>query len=868
MRNYPPRPPRPARAILSCMKRYTQEHAVYIELEEEFREIAEHWGPWRAKLWYWGQVVYSIPAYFQLQLAIGGTMLLNYIKITLRNIKRHKAHSLINIAGLSVGITCSLLILLFIRFETSYDRYHPHADCIYRVIFASPTEFMGTNKQAWTPGPLAQALKDEFPEVLHTARIEEAGGDASLSYENISFTEEAFYYTDPGYLKMFAVPLLEGNPETALDNPFSLLISEATAAKYFASGDALGKTLRMNNKYDYRITGVFPNIPKNTHFHTDFFASFKTLDSLYGAQSLSSWNGFNYQTYIQMEKGTSPVEFETKMTAFIRGITPDHQSRITYLLQPLTGIHLGGNIPGELAQNSHIKYMYIFTAVALLIILITCCNYVNLSTARMAQRANEVGMRKVVGAKKGQLIRQFLGETFFLTCLALILALGLLILCLPSFNAFVGTNLDLSLLKTPHVLAGVIALMSVICLVSGYYPALYLASLKPVLTLKSGRIRGSKGSRIFRNTLVTFQFAITTVLIVSTITIRKQMTFITKEHMGQKKDVIVTLPVNRENAVIQEKIEVFKEELKKEPAILQVSTSSWLPTNIRSGNYDFWEGQREDEKVLFHNLGANYDFFSLYGIPIIEGRSFSKDFPTDPEQAFLVNETAVKAMGMENPVGKKFADWRGWGTIIGVVKDFHFVPMHQPVKPLAVRLRTDDMRFISIKVDPIRLSQTLRLIEKKWKKITPGFAFTYSFFDEAVDALYQAEERLNLSLRFFTIVAVLLACLGLFGLSLFSIEQRTKEVGIRKVLGAGIIDIVTLLSRDFLRWVATATVIAWPLSFYAISKWLRSFAYRTNLSLWIFAVATVAVLGVAVLTVAYQAIKAAVSNPVVSLRYE
>jgi len=868
MRYNPSRPPRLARLILSFMKRYTQEHSVYIELEEEFREIAERLGPLRATLWYWGQVVYSIPTYFQLHLALGGTMLVNYMKIILRNIKRHKAYSLINIAGLSVGITCSLLILLFIRFETSYDRYHPNADQIYRVIFESPTEFMGTNKQAWTPGPLASALRDEFPEVLQAARIEEAGRDASLSYNSISFTEEAFFYTDPGYLKMFALPLLKGDPETSLDNPFSLLISERMAAKYFGSDDPLGKTLRLNDKYDFQVTGVFQNIPQNTHFHADFFASFKTLESLYGVRSLSSWNGFNYQTYIQMEIGTSPAEFEKKMTAFIRGKTSDFLSKISYLLQPLTGLHLGGNIPGELAQNSHIKYIYIFTAIAVLIILITCCNYINLSTARLTQRANEVGIRKVVGAKRGQLIRQFLGESFFFTCFALICALGLLIVFLPSFNAFAGTNLDLSLLKTPYVLAGITALLCFICLVSGYYPALYLSSLKPAQTLKSGKIKGSRGSRIFRNTLVTFQFAVATMLIVSTIAIRKQMTFITNEYTGQMKEVIVTLPVNEDNALIQEKIDVFKEELKKDPAILQVSTSSWLPTNIRSGDYDLWEGKREDEKVLFHHLGADYDFFSLYGIPIIEGRSFSKDFPSDPEQAYLVNETAVKAMEMENPVGKRFADWKGWGTIIGVVKDFHFVPMHQPIKPLAVRLRTDDIRFISIKVSPSRLSQTLSFIEKKWKEIAPGFAFTYSFFDEAVNELYRSEERLNLSLRFFSGVAVFLACLGLFGLALFSIEQRTKEVGIRKVLGAGITDIVSLLSKDFLRWVAAATIIAWPLSFYAASKWLQSFAYRTNLSLWIFAGATAAVLGVAVLTVAYQALKAAVANPVDSLRYE
>lgn len=869
MRYSPSRPPRLARVILSCMKRYMQEHAVYIELEEEFREIAEQRGPLRAALWFWGQVAYSIPTAFQLHLAIGGTMLVNYIKIALRNIKRHKAYSLINIAGLSVGITCSLLVLLFIRFETSYDRYHPNADRIYRVIFESPTEFMGTNKQAWTPGPLASALKDEFPEVLQTARIEEAGSDASLSYKNVSFTEEAFFFTDPGYLKMFSVPLLKGDPETSLNNPFSLLISEKTASKYFGSGDPLGKILRLNDKYDFQITGVFQNIPQNTHFHADFLASFNSLESIYGVRSLSSWNGFSYQTYIQMEKGASPPEFEIKMTNFVRDKTPAFLSQNSYLLQPLTGIHLGGNIPGELAQNSHIKYIYIFTAVAVLIILITCFNYINLSTACLAQRANEVGMRKVVGARRGQLIRQFLRESFFLTCLALILALGLLIVCLPSFNAFAGTNLDLSLLKTPHVLVGIIALLCVICLVSGYYPAMYLSSLKPAQTLKSGKIRGSKGSRIFRNTLVTVQFAITTVLIISTITIRKQMTFITNEYTGQMREVVVTLPVNEDNAVIQEKIEVFKEELKKDSAILRVSTSSWLPTNIRSGNYALWEDKQEDEKVLFHNLRADYDFCDLYGITVIEGRGFSKDFPSDPEQAYLVNETAVKGMHMENPIGERFGyNSNSLGVIIGVIHDFHFVPMHQPIKPLAVRLRTDDMRFISIKVNPVRLSQTLRFIETRWKKIAPGFAFTYSFFDDAVNELYRSEERLNLSLRFFSVLAVFLACLGLFGLALFSIEQRTKEVGIRKVLGAGIIDIVTLLSKDFLRWVAAAALIAWPLSFYAASQWLQSFAYRTNLNLWIFAAATAAVLGVAVLTVTYQAIKAAVANPVDSLRYE
>lgn len=858
-----------AKRILSFMGRYESIHSASVELEEEYEKILLHAGKCRAGFWYWWQVFFSIISRIKLNAGLGGSMFVHYLKVTFRNVKRHKAYSFINLAGLSVGITCSLLILLFVRFETSFDRYHQDPEQIYRIIFQSPQEFMGTNKMAWTPGALAPALKNEFPEVRQTARIEESGDPVSLSYKNTSFIENKFFYTDPGYLEIFSVSLLKGDPGTSLSHPFYLLMSERTARKYFGSRDPIGETIRMNAKYDFQVTGIFKDIPNNSHFHADFFASFNTLGSLHEEEDLSSWNGFNYQTYVRMVKGISPAEFEKKLTAFIREHTADFLRRNRYLLQPLTGIHLGGNIPGELEQNSHVKYIYIFSGVALLAILITCCNYINLSTARFTQRANEVGMRKVVGAKRIQLILPFLGESFLFTVSALFFALGILIVCLPSFNAFAGTTLSLSLLKTPRMLAGISAVMCVVCLVSGYYPALYLSSLKPSQTLKSGRIKGSKGSRTFRHSLVTLQFIISTLLLVSTIAIQKQMTFIMNQYTGQMKEVIVNLPVNQDNIEIQERIGIFKEELKRNPAILQISTSNWLPSNIRSGNYALWEGKREDKEVLFHNLQADYDFCDIYGINLIKGRGFTKDFTSDSEQAYLINETGAMAMGMDNPLGKRFGYNRNkMGSIIGVIRDFPFVPLHQPIKPLAVRLRTDRMRFISIKVDPNRLSRTMRFIESQWKETSPGFAFSSSFFDEAVNDLYNSERRLNQILRFFTVVAIFLACLGLFGLALFSIEQRTKEVGIRKVLGAGVFDILALLSGDFLKWMAAANIIAWPLAYFAVSKWLQSFTYRTGISLWIFAAATVSMIGIAGLAVTYQALTAVKSNPVDSLRHE
>lgn len=452
--------------------------------------------------------------------------------------------------------------------------------------------------------------------------------------------------------------------------------------------------------------------------------------------------------------------------------------------------------------------------------------------------------------------------------IAFILALILLYFAMPLVNTMIGSDVEFALLKKMNTLASVIAVVCIIGFLSAYYPALLMSSYTSISHLKSGKFSGNKGSGSSRNISVVIQFVISTALIVSAITVHRQVDFIMEQNLGQLNDPIVTLPVVRDNEEIKKSIDVFTAELKKESAIKGVSVSSWLPTNIRSGNYAVWDGQEEGEKILFHNLRTDCDFFDLYGIPLIKGRNFSGDFPSDMTQAYIVNETAVRLMQMENPIGKRFGYPYRKGVIIGVVKDFHFVPIHQQIKPLAIRWDPQDTNFISIKIDSLHMSRAIQIIEKQWKDLSPGFAFEFSFIDDEVDALYRSEKRLNRAVMLFTYIALFLASLGLFGLVMFSVEKRVKEIGVRKVLGARTLDIVALLSKDFIRLVLLANLIALPLAYTLINRWLQSFAYRVDLSVWIFIVSGLAVLVVSLFTVSYQTIKAATANPVDSLRDE
>ena len=863
-------PPPLAVWLLHRMTRGDEQDSIINDFADIYVQIKKEKGLHSAELWYWTQVFRSIPMFLRIQMSWSVAMIKNYLKIALRILKRKKAFSFINIAGLAIGITCSLFILLSIHYEFSYDRHIKNAKNIYRIIIQWPIEFMNTNKITWTSARLAPFLKEQFPGVEHAIRIDDVLGALSLSHGSRVFSEETFYFVDPDFLNMFSTQLIKGQPETALIHPLSVVISEDAAGKYFADDDPLGKTLRYNNKFDFQVTGIFKNVPKNTHFRYDFLASFQSLHTLRGEDAvyIDRWQSMDYQTYIQLMEKKDPRAFEKIMEERLLKNTPQSMKDYRYFLQPLTKIHLSGNIPGELAQNSHMKYIYIFTGIAVLIIIITCFNYINLSTARFSARAGEINIRKVVGANRKHLIQQFIVETFLTTMIASLLALILLYFALPFINIVIGTELEFALMKELDILGSVIALVCVIGFLSAYYPALHMSSHKSIQYMKSGQLIGNGKSGLSRNIFVIVQFVISIALIVFTITIHRQIDFIIEKNLGQLNDTIMTLPVSRDNEEIKESIDAFKSELKKESAIKGVSVSSWLPTNIRSGNYAIWEGQEEGKRILFHNLQTDYDFMDLYGIPFIKGRNFSRDFASDMKQAYIVNETAVRLMNMNEPIGKRFGYPEREGVIIGVIRDFHFVPMHQRIKPLAIRLNPQGMNYISIKIDTQHMSQVIQYIENKWKEISPGFAFAYYFIDDEVDALYRSEMRLSGNLTLFTYIALFLASLGLFGLVMFSVERRVKEIGVRKVLGARTSDIVTLLSRDFLRLVLWANLIALPLGYYIIYKWLQSFAYRIDLNVWIFTISGLAALAVALLTVSFQSIKAAMANPVDLLRYE
>jgi putative ABC transport system permease protein len=858
-----------ARWLLIKMTRAEERESVANDFAEIYAQMKKNRGIRSARSWYWAQVLKSVPMFFKIRISWGAAMFKNYFKIAFRIIKRKKVFSFINIAGLTIGLMCSVFILLLIQYEFSYDRYIESAENIYRVIIQWPLEFMNTDKITWTAAPLAPFLKEQFPEVEKAVRVDDVEGGVSLSYGERVFSEKKFFFVDPGFLSLFSTSFIKGQPETALDQPLSVVISEKAARKYFANENPLGKTLRYNNKFDLQVTGIFKNVPKNTHFTYDLLASFQSLSTLRDdAEYLDRWGSMNYQTYVQLREKTDPLEFQKVMEQALVKITPEHMSDYHYFLQPLTKIHLGGFIPGELAQNSQMKYITIFAGIALLIILITCFNYINLSTACFSARAGEINTRKVVGANRKYLIQQFMTEAFLNTMIAFVLSLILLYFAMPLINTLIGTDIELALLQKVNILASVIVLVCVIGFLSAYYPALHLSSYKSVSHLKSGQFTGDKRSGLSRNILVVVQFVISIALIVSAVTVHRQVDFIMEQNLGKLKDPIVTLPVVEENEEIKGSIDVFCDDLKKESAIKGISVSSWLPTNIRSGNYAVWDGQEQGQRILFHNLRADYDFLTLYGIPLIEGRNFSKEFPSDRTQAYIVNETAVRMMNMDSPIGKRFGYSHREGVIIGVVKDFHFVPMRQRIKPLAIRWDPQGMNFISIKIDAQHMTRAIRLIEKQWKDLSPGFAFEYSFIDEEVEALYMSERRLNSAVTLFTYIALFLSSLGLFGLVMFSVEKRVKEIGVRKVLGAGTLDIVALLSKDFIRLVLLANLIALPLAYVLINKWLQSFAYRVELSVWIFILSGLAVLVVSLLTVSFQTIKAATANPVDSLRYE
>ena len=789
-------------------------------------------------------------------------MFKNYLKIVFRNLIRHPGYSAINIAGLTVGLAAFLFISLWIQDELSYDRFHERADRIYRVVRADEN---GEASFARTAPLFAPTLRDNFPEVEQAIRIKPSG--SVVRYGENLFQENYFFFADPQVFDVFTFPLLQGNSKTALNDPYTVVITKEMAEKYFGEENPLGQILTIGDSTNIKVTGIMKNLPANTHVQIDFLVSWATRERLIKPEWLNTWRSGIYYTYVLLPQDYAATELERKFAKF--DIKDGKNDQLFIHLQPLTDIHFYSHLKTELQANGNILYVYMFSAIALFVLLIACINFMNLATARSAQRMREVGMRKVLGAYRTQLIGQFLGESMIVTGLALVLSIGLVEMGLPHFNTFSGKELTLGATNAFGVVAGLAALALLVGLIAGSYPAFFLSSYQPVRALK-GQLDSKRASTstILRKGLIVFQFAISIALIIGTVIVYNQLHYVKNQDLGFNEEQIVVLPFQWDAAVL-EKYMTFKNRLEENANILGVTASGDIPGRMMTTMSYQVEGQTEDEWGSITALIVDPDFSETYEIPMVAGRDFSDEMQTDVRNAFILNESAAREMGFapEQAVGKKFR-MNERGRIIGVMKDFHFNSLHKEIEPLVLAVWPSWLGYVSVRIAPGDIAGSLALIENTWRESNSNRPFSYFFFDEHFDQLYRAEERFAQVFVSFSSLAICIACLGLFGLATYTARQRTKEIGVRKVLGATVTNVTALLSKDFVKLLLLANVIAWPVAWYSMNKWLQNFAYRIDISWWVFALAGGLALVIALLTVSTQAIRAALANPVEALKYE
>jgi putative ABC transport system permease protein len=733
--------------------------------------------------------------------------------------------------------------------------------------------YMATN--AHVQGPI---LKDEFPEVVNYVRFTSYGSPKSITYENISFSEDKFLWADGSVFDIFSFKLLQGNPEEALVNPYSLVISEETAEKYFGQDNPLGKSLRVNHDNLYTVTGVMENIPKTSHIRPDLMASFSTLGLKPSTNlAMDLVNRVNYYTYLLFQAGIDPLEMAQKFTESLN-------TKIAFILKSLGGtaklelqllksIYLHSNRENELERTGDVAYVWLFSGIGLFILLLACLNFVNLSTARSANRAKEVGLRKVVGAHKRQLVRQFLGESMILTFISFILSAFLVTASMSLFRNISGKDLTWQSFFNSIFLLGLLGLFFIISLIGGSYPAFFLSAFRPVEVIQGTLRKGAKSS-VLRIILVSFQFAVSITLIIGTFTVNKQLNFIRNRNLGYDKEHVIAIQMR--NLETSKKFEAIKEVMKRHPSVLNVSASTTSPLGTSDYSVHHAEGKPENESHMLFAQMVDEDFIDTYKIEIVEGRNFSKEFTTDLGNAILINEAAVRKLGWQDKAVGKHIDRftsmtkRVPHKIVGVVKDYHFQSLHEQIEPLMLYYSNPygNYSMLSVRVRPENIQDTIAFLESTWKQFDSRFPFEFSFVDDQYDALYRTEVLLGKLFGYFTALAILIGCLGLFGLTSFTTEQRTKEIGIRKVLGASVPGIIFLLIRDFTKWVLLASGLAWLVGFFVMRDWLQNFAYRTGLGVWIFLSAALLALFISVVTVSYQSIRAALANPANSLKYE
>jgi putative ABC transport system permease protein len=856
------KPSRFAWWILEKLSAYSDRYLIKEDLEEEYLNLSQTQGKRKARHWLWQQTLLAVGFYARYLFSWRNIMLKNYLKITIRNIKRHKAFSFINIAGLGIGLAISLFILLWVQDELSHDKFHKNFKNIYRIVEHWEISDGSVNPGATTPYPLGPALRDNYPQVEESLHFFIEDGTL-VGYKDKRFYENKFAFADANFFSLFSFPLLKGSPETVIKNLNALVISQSMAKKYFGNEDPMGKILTINARHDFIISGIMLDMPRNSHIQADFICNFEFLIA---NQWSKRWVDHMYYTYVRLRPDTDLETFGAKIKSYINDNNHD-PTTIQVSLQPLKDIHLRSNFNYDMGGTSQGKalYVYIFSIVAVLILLIACINFMNLVTAKSANRAKEIGIRKVSGASKSNLIKQFMGESFFMSLLALLFALICVAVLLPEFNSLTGKNFNSRSVFNGSMFFYSLALAVITGVLAGIYPAIYLSSFSPSYVLK-GKLRSGAKSRYFRGALVVSQFSLSIILLIGTFVIRDQLTYMQDKNLGIKKDNIIYMKMRGE---LRNNHDAFKSELTRYPEIKSVTTSSELPTNIRWATTGVdWEGKIPGYMIHWSVMSVDFDYIDTFGLEILEGRNFSKEMSTDIRTAYIINETGVAVLGYENAIGKKFSLWDTEGTIIGVARDFHINSLHEQIEPLIIIVNPNWNSFVFVKISSNNIRSVIAKIKEIHKRMNPDYPFQFHFLDAEYENIYLSEKRTGRLFQYFSFLAIFISGLGLFGLSSFMAEQRTKEIGIRKVLGANVPVILLQLLRDFTKWVFIANIIAWPIGYFVMNQWLKNFAYRTDFDWRIFFLSGVITLLIAMTTVGFKSLRAATANPVDSLRYE
>ena len=865
-----PKPPLVATLLLGWVLHPVDRDIVLGDLEELYVERLKNSGKLKAAGWYWSQVLRSVFPLLLRSLDWYIVMFFHYMKIGLRSLRKQAGYAITNLTGLSVGLACVLLIALFVRFELSYDRFHTSSDRLYRIIKEDPnTNFLGNNRFAVTPAPLVTALPDEFPEVEYATQL--FGANRLLQHQHVQLFADGMYAT-PDFFKVFTFPLASGDASGALDAPNSIVLTESLAEQFFKGDNPVGQTISVRQGKDFiemSITGVAEDPPSNSHLAFSYIISANSTRNY--TRYVDNWDSNNYLTYVTLKPGQSLDAFTTKLSQLARKYLSQYayyQERpediTTYKAQPVVDIHLHSDVNFEFGRNGDMRYVYLFSVIAILILLIACINYINLATARSFTRTTEVGVRQVLGARRPQLIGQFVGESVLPAILALCIALLLVQLVLPVFNSLLGRDITLSLFNEPGLLLLFVAVGIAVGLLAGSYPALSLTQVKTVQIIR-GVIGGVRNKARLRNALVVLQFTISIALLISALVIRNQIEFTRSQQTGVDRDQVISVLV-RDKEVFKS-FATLKETLLQDSKILAVTAAGHDPTNIyASSGTDTWDGAQEGQQVSIFNSPVQPGYVEALGIDLVEGEGMSPNAPEGGPEQILINETLRRQLGWESALGKHITLNGREGQVVGVMKDFNFQSFHQPIGPLLIYPDSYWVSRVLVKVRPEQMQETIASLEATFSSLSDVFPFEYTFLDDAYENMYQSEKQFGSIVGYFTGLALIIACLGLMGVAAFTVEQRTKEIGVRKVLGASLHQVLALLSRDFLLLVGIALVLAAPIAYYAMHIWLEDFAYRITPGISTLAVAGGLTLILSMGIVLYQSLRVANLNPVDSLR--